>query len=110
MHGINKSLSSHVYNSTYIINNNNYYNLYMQLKAREQQGANVPLIRIKSDQFAIKKLEENCKVKDFRCQHDLDANEDNLFVEFGWVELEKKENLMHDVKDAILMDKVEKLL
>lgn len=82
----------------------------MQLKDRAQQGASLsaPLLRIKSGQFVTKKVEENYKVKRFRHQHDLDAKKDNLFVEFGWVELEQKDN-MHNIKDVILMDKVEKL-
>ena len=78
----------------------------MQLKDRDQQGASAPLLRIKSEQFATEKLEEHCKVNDFRHQHNLDANEDNLFVKFGRVELEQTD--MPVVKDVILMDKVEK--
>ena len=62
-----------------------------------------PLIRISSEQFAMKTLDRNYTFKEFRTLRSVsvDPNERNVFVEVGWLKLDGLK-----IHDMILMGKV----
>ena len=69
----------------------------------QQKQTEEVLTPITSDQLKMEMLASKCSLEEFQRQHDLDNNENNVFVEVSIVQSDIHRD---DVLDVILIDKV----